>query len=236
MRIDWVIAIVTFIMFITWGFSYYSGISAGELITRSASALSSADSIIDYMMTDTLRTPANITSSYNVTALSIWAYMNWTDDMINSTKVFPVSNASDNLYCVINGNFLFWTTDLTTGNNEFFIMQSDIPISELVEGETCKSQPLVPHENQTTLGAAEPTRMFSTEMNSLACSEMNESYDDAKSSIGSLFDFNVFVDYGGNSTMECGQRIPAIRDVFAFQYSGRMYGGGFVNVTVRLWQ
>jgi hypothetical protein len=228
MRIDWVISVVTFLMFVMWAFSHYSLLGSSEIISRADSALLAAEKITDYMEVGLSSTPANITAPADAN-VTVWAYMNWTGDEANSTRVVTEHLSNESLQCEVDGDRLYWKANLTTGDNYFFIENIDWELAM-----NCDQTIAPTNDNQTELWATESSGVFSADKNGQRCAEMNQSYQSTKRTIGVAFDFNVLVESG--SSMECGIPLPAPgRDVFVFPVTGSLWNGGDVNITVRLW-
>ena len=125
MRIDWIISVVIFLMFVTWSFAHYSLLGSSQTVSRSDAALTAAEKISDYMPAELLMIPANITSGADASGVTVWAYMNWTSDQKNSTAVVLNRLSGSSLNCNATGLNLYWEADLTTGDNYFFIKSID---------------------------------------------------------------------------------------------------------------
>jgi hypothetical protein len=230
MRIDWIIAVVIFLMFATWSFSYYSLISTGEITSRAGSALQAGEKTADYMQIGFSSVPANFTSASDIDNVTMWAYMNWTGNETNSTRVIQKQLSNGSLDCMVYGDRLYWNANLTSGNNFFFIEYAGLETSL-----NCDQTLVQSDENQTTMWAAEKGRIFSSSRNSQVCSQINSSYAKMKSEIGITFDFNILIDSAG-SVSTCGPPVPITgRDVFVFPVAGRLWEGGEINMSVRLW-
>jgi hypothetical protein len=231
MRVDWIIAVVTFLMFVTWAITYYSNMPTAGEFSVSSSAMKAGKKITDYMKTQYTTLPANITSPASASNAVMWAYMNWTGNETNTTRVVLDRLSNTSLDCMVSGSRLYWRADLSSGENYFFIQYADMQSAMNCDHSLTESD-----ENQTTPWAAERMNIFSSSRNSQFCALANSSYEGLKDSIGTTFDFNVLIGEGGPET-ECGLPVPISgRDVFVFRSSGRLWEGGEVNVSVRLWQ
>ncbi len=230
MRIDWVIAAVTFIMFVVWAISYYSMINVGETISRSEAALNAADKIARYMETEIRSIPANITVPDDMNNITVWAYMNWTGDGQDSTRIFRAHLSNQSLPCDISGNRVYWKANVSAGENQFLIESVDFQTSL-----NCDQNIGPTDENQTTLWATESGSIFSASRNSQICSQINQTYESEKRNIGVTFDFSILIESGG-SAVTCGIPVPISgTDVFVYPVSGVLWEGGDVNMSVRLW-
>lgn len=230
MRIDWIVATVTFLMFVIWAFTNYSFISTGEMVSRSDAALQSTEKISDYMGVGFSSIPVVITASSDMNNVTVWAYMNWAGDEKNSTRIVKSHLSNQSQPCDISGDRLYWKANLTSGDNYFFI--------ENIDWETSLNcgQAIPPtDENQSTLWVTESGSIFSDARNSMICGQMNQSYESTRKSIGVTFDFNILIETAGGSST-CGIPVPISgRDVFVFPVSGALWEGGDVNMSVRLW-
>ncbi|UCD03101.1 MAG: hypothetical protein JSV63_00485 [Candidatus Aenigmatarchaeota archaeon] len=230
MRIDWIISVVIFLMFVTWGFAHYSLLGSSQTVSRSDTALSAAEKISDYMSAELLITPVNITSDADANGVTVWTYMDWTAGQRNSTLVVLDRLSGTSLDCSTTDQKLYWEANLTTGDNYFFIKNIDweVPIN-------CNQSITIGDDNQTSMWGTESLEIFSSDKNSQICTQINQSYQTVKRTIGVTFDFNVLVEQGGLE-YECGTIVPASgRDVFVFPFSGSLWEGGDVNISVRLW-
>jgi hypothetical protein len=230
MRIDWIIAAVIFVMFVVWAISYYSLISAGESLSRSGSALQAAGKITEYMEAGFSSVPVNITLPGAMDDVTLWAYMNWTGDGQNSTRVVRSRLSNESLPCGIDGARLYWKANVSAGENHFLIESADLEVTL-----NCDDTIGATDENQTTMWAAESGTIFSEGRNSQVCGQLNQTYETEKRNIGVTFDFNILIESGG-SALTCGRTVPLSgRDVFVYPVSGRLWEGGDVNISVRLW-
>lgn len=231
MRIDWVIAAVTFLMFLSWAFAYYNFSVFGGAQERAASALRAADEVYYYMTVPTATLPANITMDYPAPGSVVWAYVNWTAESRNSTRVTLSRGPGQGLGCMVSGNNLYWEADLSAGDNVFFIGYADMETPM-----NCSASLSQPAGNQTTPWAAEPGRAFSRERNAALCAYMNTDPAAAREEMGITYYFRAEVSDGG-AAYYCGtQDVPRGSEVFSFPYTGILWEGGYANVTVLLWQ
>ena len=231
MRIDWIVAIVIFLIFAVWAFSYFTLLTQGRIASRSEPAFLAGERIADYMGTELTSIPANFTAGADVQNVTLWAYVSWVGSEMNSTRVVGRQFSNASLPCMISGSKVYWKANLTSGKNTFFIEYADINTS-------LECDQVIPQSgsNQTTLWAAEKRRMFSSVKNSQVCSLINSFPENVKWDAGITYDFNVLAEAGG-SALPCGYAIPRSgREVFAYPLSGSLMEGGSVEMTVRLWQ
>jgi len=231
MRIDWIVALVIFLLLASWTFSYYSLFNAGKITSRSASAFLAGEKIIDYLQVRLSSVPANFSIGGNMQNVTLWAYMNSTANEKNSTRVVLEQLSNESLPCMIAGERVYWKSNLTSGPNFFFIEYADLNTTLGCNDTLAQSD-----ENQTTLWVVERKRIFSASKNNEICSLMNSIYEGTKSDIGTTFEFSVLLETP-SSSLTCGSTIPRTgREVFVLPARGVMMEGGDVNISVRLWQ
>jgi hypothetical protein len=231
MRVDWVIAVVTFVVFVGWSFSYYSLYSEGKTVPRFQAALVDGGRVVDYMLVGMRSMPTGFTAGDDTENVTLWAYMNWSSSEKNSTRVVTQQLSNQSLPCMISGDKLYWNDNVSSGENFYFIEQAPVDIAL-----NCDAQLAPIEDNQTALWAAETRSFFSDARNSQICAQMNTSYDAVKAETGAAFDFSVTIESGG-SPLSCGPAVPGGgREVYVFPATGKSWEGGDVNVTVRLWR
>lgn len=230
MRIDWIIALVVFIMFTGWAFAYYSLFSDGRIVSISESAGLAGEKIIDYMEVRLSSIPANFSLGGAPETATLYAFMNWTGNEKNSTRVVKSMLSNATLPCMISGDKIYWNASLATGDN-FFILENvgmDSPMD-------CEETFVVVEDKQVMLWAADFRDVFSTTRNSVICSQMNNSYSLTKSTIGITFDFNILIGTEADG-ITCGSPIPRTgTGVFVYPATGALFEGGEINMSVRLW-
>jgi len=233
MRIDWIVAVLTFLMFTAWAFSYYTVLATSKLVSRSEAALQAADSITGYMGTDTISIPATMNASSSAENLTLWAYMDWTGEIKNVTRVSSSRFSNGSLPCMVSGYRVYWKANVTQGMNAFYIEASDPPDPAGCDSYIQLSG--MPEPNQTRLWAAEGRRMASASALSAICTGMNSSYAGMKAGIGVTTDFSVLMEMPGGM-MTCGIPLPrGGREVFSFPFSIPLTDGGEAKMSVRLW-
>jgi hypothetical protein len=234
MRVDWIVAIVVFLMFAGWAFAYHSMLSAGKIVSKLETASLAGEKIIDYMSLQASSVPANFSLDSGSDYVTLWAYMNWTGSEKNSTRVVLRQMSNESLPCAITGigNVfkVYWNASVNAGDNFFFIEYSDLNTTL-----NCNESVPAVDDNQTTLWAVETRRVFHSARCDEICSQINGSYEKMKNAIGVTFDFNVLVGTAG-SAFSCGSDVPKSgREVFIYPATGTLFEGGDINISVRLW-
>lgn len=241
MRIDWIVAVVTFIMFTSWAFAYFSLIKSGELLTSSEFALTEGKSVIDFLSVNAESLPVNISSATDAENAVIWANINWSRTDENSTRAVVDRFSNVSLPCMIvfadpsgpdaGKVSVYWLANLSTGNN-FFYLENIVLNTTMQCGDTLSN----PSENQTSTWAMVKRKMFSSVKNSQLCTQINTSYDEIKARMGVSLDYNVQIETGSGD-LSCGYPIPKTNnDIYMVPESNYLWEGGSVNITVRLWQ
>jgi hypothetical protein len=236
MRIDWIVAVIVFLMFVVWAFAYNSLLSAGQIVSMSESAKRAGSRLADYMAVGVRRMPVNFTppspSEYTLTA-----YVSLDGLSGNSTRVLNSSMANGSLTCWLTDDLpgpgdvrqVFWNATLAAGSHYFFIEAMDENVTPLC------AQTGGMAASHADAWAVEGVRMFSSEKNARLCALMNSSYAEAKSGAGIAYDFNVLLETA-SGTSACGATVPRSgRTVFVYEEKGALFEGGGVNLSVRLW-
>jgi hypothetical protein len=230
MRIDWVVAVVVFLMFVGWAFAYHSLFSAGKIVSRTESASLAGEKIVDHIQVRLSSIPANRSSGADLDNVTLFAYMNWTGNEKNSTRVVPEQLSNASMPCSVSGDKVYWNASLKTGDNFFFIEYGETDSSL-----NCNQAVPLTEDNEAELWAAEHKDIFSTVKNAGVCGQMNNSYAATKSQIGVNFDFNVLLETGSGITT-CGSLIPrGGREIFIYTAKSALFEGGEINISVSLW-
>ncbi len=237
MRIDWIVALVIFLMFTGWAFAYYTIFNSGSIMSRSESAAIAGGRVIDHLTVRASSVPASYSSGTTGDDFTLAAYMDWSGPENMSARVVTEQMSNASLPCVISSPsgpgstwILHWNASLVQGSNHFFIEYADLDTSLNCDQSVPKST-----ANAASLWAAEMKDVFSTARNSDFCGSANSSYAQKKSDIGITFDFNVLIEEPGAS-YTCGRAVPRTgREVFVYPARGMLFEGGDVNMSVMLW-
>ncbi|MBN2331003.1 MAG: hypothetical protein JXC85_04245 [Candidatus Aenigmarchaeota archaeon] len=237
MRIDWIVAVVIFLMFVGWAFAYFTVLSSGSVVSRSESAGFAGEKVIDHLAVRVSSVPASFSSGSPGDDITLFAYVNWSGAEENSARVVGEQLSNASLPCVISSPAgpgecwkVHWNASLIVGDNHFFIEYADLDTALNCNQSVPKSD-----DNETGLWAAEYKDVYSAARNSDVCGSMNSSYEQMKAELGMTFDFNVLIEEPGGP-YTCGRAVPmAGREVFVYPASGSLFEGGDVNISVRLW-
>jgi len=223
MDVDWVVAIMVFLIFVGWSFSYYF-----TLFPESGGFLGSAadtgkEKIIGFLSTDVYSVPVKVESGGEDNVV-LKASGVWYHGEKNSTRVV---RDSVSLQCRIAGDDLYWLANLSSGWNYF-----GIEFSGIESGLNCDSGFSLSNSTQAVPWALESVEMISLTM----INEMtNTSYDDFKDEVGLEEDFSVSLEWGG-SIQTYGKSLPLGSDVYVRRYEGMIWENSEdINVSIRLW-
>ncbi len=223
MDIDWVVAIMVFIIFVGWSFSYYftlfpeSGGIPGSVVDADK------ERIIGFLSTDVYRVPVKVDSG-GENNIVLNASGVWYQGEKNSTRV--VKDAVS-LACRIIGDDLYWLSNLSSGSNYFHIEFSGIDTSL-----NCDSTFSLENSTQVVPWALERKEMISlSRINNMT----NTSYEDLKGDLGVEEDFNVYLEWGGTEETY-GKTTPRGRDVHARKLESVIWENSEdINVSIRIW-
>jgi len=227
MRIDWVVAILIFLIFTSWAFSFHTLQMGRANAHKTDTALSEAGKIVDYIRTDYVRIPARFSSGFPSGEITLFAVLDWGSYSRNSTQVLRDGTP---LPCSISGDNLYFSATPDMGDNFFEVrMASDETPLECDD--------IVPQseDNPVYLWAGEKSEAFSAARSLDFCTAANSSRNDLKTEIGTSYTFRVLIE-SQSQRLTCGPAVPASgRDVFVFPFTGLSDVGDEINITVILW-
>ena len=229
MRIDWIIAVFTFLVIISWSFAYYTLLSSGAVRTAADAAMRDGGKVADYFKAAYTEMPVNFTVPADANSIVLWTYMNWTWEP-NTTRVSASRMSPSTLPCEVTSDRVYWQADVSAGENQFFISGADMDAPLQCTQTLTKTD-----DNQTTEWAGFSSPVLSNHRTLEICAMVNNSYHSAKSGMGVSMDFNVVVE-NATGAVSCGQSPPSSGTVYVFPYSCRLWDGGTANITVMLWQ
>jgi len=223
MDIDWIVAIMVFLIFVGWAFSYYITLfpeSGGFLKTA---ADTDKEKIIGFLSTDVYSVPVKVDSGGGsnvvLTAKGVWYY-----GTKNSTRVL---GNGVSLQCRIVGDDLYWLANLSSGWNYF-----RIEFSEIDSGLECDSSFSLVNVTQTVPWSLERREMISlSRINNMT----NTSYEDFRHDLDIEEDFSVSLEWEGTKEAY-GKSLPVASDVHVRTHEGLMWENSKdINVSIRVW-
>jgi len=229
MRIDWIVAILVFLILTTWALAAYFSILNVSTFSDMESAISYSDEIAGNLKAAIFTMAANLSSNQTLTNSSIRGLMTWQGGMSNSTVV---SQGGMVLPCLLSNDSVYWKANVTAGSNIFAIEYSD------AEGPPrCNGSFETNGSGSTKLWPAENGRILSRQKTYSFCTLFNTSSDYRNQMrYGGGFDLNILADMNG-TVISCGSNIPRSgKTVFSFRYLGAMMEGGSADIYVRLWK
>lgn len=223
MDIDWIVAIVVFLVFVGWAFSYYFTLFPENRDALKPVVEIDRDKIMDFLQTDVYTLPVKLNSS-TVDNAVLKASGFWYHGTKNSTKVFQ---GSVSLPCMIIGDDLYWVANLSSGWNYF-----GIEFSGVETNLNCNSTFSLVNVTQTVPWTIERKEMISlSKINNMT----NTSYEKFKKNLGIEEDFSLSLKWDG-SEVNYGRKIPEVRNVYAKKYESLMWENSKpINISMRVW-
>ncbi len=225
MDVDWVVAIVVFLIFVTWSFTYYLSFF-GESRT---SILPVADyvkgKIKEFVFINTYMVPVVFNSSNSTSDSVLYIDFLWHDENEkNSTTIYLNNNS---LPCRIEGNRIYWVSNLSEGMN-YFIMRYAGCESNL----TCNSTFSITNKTQAVAWSVEKGRSVSQgKINNMTSTD----YNVFKNNLMLDNDFRIKI-RTNSTTIMYGKSIPLNRDVHVFKIFSKLWeDDSDVNLTISVW-
>ncbi len=202
MRIDWIVAIGVFLVFIGAGFQYYSNLFQSRAQPMELVVGDISDRVTDFLKTDVYEVPIKVNSPVAKSDVLYFDYTWPSEGAKNSTKILQDSASKD---CIISGSTLYFQTDLNVGENFFTMRYSDKNVSM-----NCSGTFGTGNSNQTIPWAGVKRNMISQSN----IDEMNATdYTTFKNNQGINRDFRVNVNVSG-SVNYYGLNPPSATNVY----------------------
>jgi hypothetical protein len=224
--IDGVVAIILFIVFVSWSFVYFSQVfSSGTSFPMDEAVDSISGYVSSYLTLDSFEVPVSHSASGpQSNAVFYFDYIWPSEGAKNSTKVYNSSGAQ--LACNITGNRLYWQSDASAGENYFKISFSDKNVTM-----NCSGGVLGSPVNQTIpWSAVSKTRVSQEKVSDMT----GTSYASFKNSLGIDRDFRVEVNISDAVTVY-GLPLPNASSVYAKTTRHATEGGQQAELTVLVW-
>lgn len=224
MDLDWAIAILVFLVFVTWGFSFYFSLfQEGSSQVLSTAADTVRDDILDYLRVETYKIPVRFESGSSYANAVLKFNYDWPFGK-NTTRVYSGASSLD---CQFSGDILYWETNLSAGDNYFHIK-----LANLSETLNCDSSFNTSGSNETTPWVMEEGKRFSQ---SRIDKMTNTSYGRFRKRLGIKRNFRIELNQTGNLTTY-GPALPKASPVESRESSGRMWPGDEeIDFTVMVW-
>jgi hypothetical protein len=223
MDVDWIVAIMVFLIFVGWGFSYYLTFFPEAGTGLEYAADSDSGKIMDFLSTDVYSVPVRLNAGAKDNAV-LKARLGWYGGTKNSTRVFQNSVS---LPCRIAGDDLYWLANLSSGWNHF-----DVEFSDTDTSLNCDSDFSLVNVTQTIPWVGEKRTLVSmSRINGMT----GTVYEDFREGLGIGEDFNLTLEWNGGSETY-GKPLPGNRDVHARQFESLVWESPEdINISVRVW-
>ena len=118
---DWVLGIAIFMLFAATGFVYYMNMAPAPAEPLIDTTDLIANKLLDYMLVDVYIVPMVYDSPGPEPQAVMYFDFEWPSGTQNSTQIF---RDNTELPCIIQGNRIYWQSDLVTGANTFKMKMS----------------------------------------------------------------------------------------------------------------
>jgi hypothetical protein len=197
MDVDWVIGVFVFMVFIGWSFSYYFAVFQENSSSFVTAAAIGQEKVMGFITVDVYETPVKYYSGEAVASGVLKAKSLWYAGERNSTIVF---SGSSSLPCRLDGDDLYWQTNVASGVNYYTIMFADANTTQ-----NCTGSFGITDSNLTSPWALEKKQMLSlAKINEMT----NMSYDDFRSSVSMRQNFLIKIGRQSGET-KYGRSIPS---------------------------
>lgn len=224
MNVDWMVAIVIFIFFAAWSFSYYAGFFKVEQESFEYFGDMVKDKIVDFLSLDIYEVPIKFNSTNSTNDTILYLEFVWPEGTKNSTRVFLDEQT---LPCRITNDVIYWQANLTEGFNYF-----TIEFANKNESVQCSSPFSIVNENKTIPWAMEKRVLISQ---SKIDEMMNTNYEKFRENMGINENFRIEIE-NSTSVMSYGKSIPSGREVYVPTFKSRIWESGEnVNISIAIW-
>jgi len=224
MDVDWIVGIFLFLVFVSWGFSYYFAMFSGNEVQFEQTAELERQKIVSFVAVDVYEAPVKYNSSAASNAV-LKAKSVWYSGEKNATRVLSNENA---LPCRIDGDDLYWQANLAQGFNVFRIRTASVNTTA-----NCTGTFTITSSNLTVPWALESKEMASlTKIYEMA----NTTYEGFRDAIGTNMNFR-FVLEAPSGDINYGKAIPSgAVNVYSKKTGMKMFETSeSVNITVAVW-
>ena len=206
MNFDWIVAIVTFLVFTVFSFNYYTGFFVYQADLEMVAG-SINQRVLDTIMVDDYFVPVYYNASMTENDRVLYADFLWPEGTEESTKILLNDIEQP---CFISGDTIYWQSDLVYGDNKFEMVYSNVSVPMNCDDPLVLDSPL-----QAKPWSIEKSRAAS-QGKLAAISAM--SYDDYRSSISVSRDIRIELSSG----FSYGPEPAANIDVYVFESKTRI--------------
>jgi hypothetical protein len=225
MEIDWIVGVLVFLVFTGWAFTYYFAIFEMNKNHSEIESGLARNAITDYISTGVYEAPVKYNSPSVVSGAVLKAKSLWYNGEKNSTRVF---SGGQPLGCRIDGDDIYWQSDLVQGYNVF-----SISVAAVNGTMNCTGTFGISSYNLTVPWAFEGKNMVSL---AKIYNMTNTSYDDFRKLLNIGQNFRVTIEKGSGE-MEYGKSIPyGPLDVYSKTSERKIFETSeMANITIAIW-
>ena len=223
MDVDWALAMVVFLFFISWAFIFTISVLQNQEEENIEHLRYMSKIIRDMLVIKTYEIPAMYEANESK-EMVFYSTLLINESYKNST--FVKSN-DKRLPCMILGNKLYWQSNVTSGKNYFFVYYA-----KATSKKFCNSTLSTTNATMLSLWAAKEKEMFH---NSSINNFLLKDYDQLRDYEGITNNFMLEINIG-NVSRVYGKRPPLATNVYVFNYYGKLYDSGEdVSLNIYMW-
>lgn len=213
------LGIAFFIIFIVWGFLYYSSLFPSSI--EPVNIEYTAKKIFDFLWIDAYEVPVWYNASSNGEEVLYLDFF-WPKGTKNSTQIF---SDGISLECNLSDDRVYWIADVVPGENRF-IMKFVKKDSEVL----CNTNISSLNPNQTIPWTMEKKKVFSWErLNQM----FSTNYTDFKTTLGIFQDFQILII--NDTQISYGKTPPLFSNVYTSEKSGLTEDGKEIKTRILIW-
>lgn len=225
MQIDSIIGVGVFLIFVAWSFNFYTGNFQEQAEPLKELTNTIQEKIIDYLEIDIYTIPVRFNSPASAPDTVLYLPFVWPEGTRNSTSI---KEAGQSLGCEIQGDYVYWQSNLEQGNNYFTLEIANTSIAMGCQASINKSV-----TNHTYVFSEEKVRLISQSMIESMAAMAYSAFKDAIEVSGA--DFRVEI-VNSTGTISYGPAIPKNRNVYVPESSNMIWESEeAINITIAVW-
>lgn len=222
MDLDWVVAIVMFLVFLSWGFIYYSQFSV-QAVDMESALVRVSDGVMDFLEVEVYNMPVRFYSENNTAGSILYSIYTWPKGSKNSTEVL---SGGVSLPCMFLGDILYWQSALDIGYNYFLVEFSTVNTTL-----NCDSSLVLGEESQAIPDSIQKSKRVSQ---SKVDEMLGSDYQEFKSMLGIESDFRLEIE--NSSASGFGPKPPGNVNVYVRTHNAIVLeSGDEITIRVLVW-